>query len=162
LGYSLIVPRHLLLDPDDKEVEKAQQDIAVLVEQAKREQIILIFMDEATFRMVPTLTRIWAKKGSRPAIPTHDDKRKVVITGGTNPVTGKIHFRLSGSASQEAALAFLKQIRRRYPGEEIVILLDRGPSHKAGIVKEYAKQDGKMHLIRLPAYAPELDIQEDI
>lgn len=162
LGYSLIVPRYRLLDAKHKEVEKAQQDIAALMKQAKHGEIILIFMDEATFRMVPTLTRIWAKKGSKPTIPTHDDKRKVVITGGTNPVTGKTHFRLSKSASQEAALAFLKQIRQRYPEKEIVILLDGGPSHKANILKEYIKQDEKMHLIPLPAYAPKLNIQENI
>ena len=162
LDYRLIFPRYLLLDADDEEVEKAQQAIAVLMDRAMRGEIILIFMDESTFRMVPTLTRIWAKKGSKPMIPTHDDKRKVVITGGTNPVAGKTHFRLSESASQEAALAFVKQIRQRYPDMEIIILLDSGPSHKANILKEYVMQDKKMHLEPLPKYAPKLNIQEDI
>lgn len=162
LDYRLIFPRYLLLDADDKKVEKGQQDIAALMDRAMRGEIVLIFMDEATFRMVPTLTRIWAKKGSKPMIPTHDDKRKVVITGGTNPVAGKTHFRLSESASQEAALAFLKQIRQRYPDMEIVILLDGGPSHVANILKEYVMQDKKMHLEPLPKYAPKLNIQEDI
>ena len=162
LDYRLIFPRYLLLDADKKEVQKAQQDIAALMDRALRGEIILIFMDEATFRMVPTLTRIWAKKGSKPMIPTHDDKRKVVITGGTNPVSGKTHFYLSESASQEAALAFVKQMRRRYPDMEMVILLDGAPSHKANILKEYAKQDKKIHLKPLPKYAPKLNIQEDI
>ena len=162
LDYSLIFPRYLLLDADDKEVEKAQQDIAALMDRAVRGEIILIFMDESTFRIVPTITRIWAKKGSKPMVPTHDDKRKVVITGGTNPVTGKTHFRLTESASQEAALAFVKQIRQRYPGKKMVVLLDWAPSHKANILKEYVMQDGMMHLKRLPSYAPKLNIQEDI
>lgn len=162
LDYRLIFPRYLLLDADRKKVQKAQQDIAALMDRALRGEIILIFMDEATFRMVPTLTRIWAKKGSKPMIPTHDDKRKVVITGGTNPVSGKTHFYLSESASQEAALAFVKQMRRRYPDIDMVILLDGAPSHKANILKEYAKQDKKIHLKPLPKYAPKLNIQEDI
>jgi transposase len=162
LDYRLIFPRYLLLDADDKKVLKAQQDIAAFMDRAMRGEIILIFMDEATFRMVPTLTRIWAKKGSKPMIPTHDDKRKVVITGGTNPVTGKTHFYLSESASQKAALAFVKQMRRCYPDMEIVILLDGAPSHKANILKEYVKQDKKIHLEPLPSYAPKLNIQEDI
>jgi transposase len=162
LGYRLIFPRYLLLDADDKEVEKFQQDIAALLDRAIRGEIILIFMDEATFRMVPTLTRIWAKKGSKPMIPTHDDKRKVVITGGTNPVSGKTHFYLSESASQEAALAFVKQMRRRYPDMEMVILLDGAPSHKANILKEYVKQDENIHLKPFPKYSPKLNIQEDI
>jgi transposase len=162
LDYRLIFPRYLLLDADEKEVQKAQRDIAALMDRALRGEIILIFMDEATFRMVPTLTRIWAKKGSKPMVPTHDDKRKVVITGGTNPISGKTHFYLSESASQEAALAFVKQMRRRYPDMEMVILLDGAPSHKANILKEYAKQDKKIHLKPLPKYAPKLNIQEDI
>jgi len=162
LDYRLIFPRYLLLDADEKKVEKAQKDIAEFMDRAMRGEIILIFMDEATFRMVPTLTRIWAKKGSKPMIPTHDDKRRIVITGGTNPVTGKTHFYLSESASQEAALAFVKQIRRRYPDMEIVILLDGAPSHKAHILKEYVKQDKKIHLEPLPSYSPKLNIQEDI
>jgi transposase len=162
LDYRLIFPRYLLLDADDKKVLKAQQDIAAFMDRAMRGEIMLIFMDEVTFRMVPTLTRIWAKKGSKPMIPTHDDKRKVVITGGTNPVTGKTHFYLSESASQKAALAFVKQMRRRYPDMEMVILLDGAPSHKANILKEYVKQDKKIHLEPLPSYAPKLNIQEDI
>jgi len=162
LDYRLIFPRYLLLDADEKKVQKAQQDIAALMDRAIRGEIILIFMDEATFRMVPTLTRIWAKKGSKPMIPTHDDKRKVVITGGTNPVAGKTHFYLSDSASQRAALAFVKQIRRRYPDMEIIILLDGAPSHKANILKEYVKQDKNIHLEPLPKYSPKLNIQEDI
>lgn len=162
LDYRLIFPRYMLLDADDEKVEKGKQDIAALMDRAIRGEIILIFMDEATFRMVPTLTRIWAKKGSKPMIPTHDDKRKVVITGGTDPVSGKTHFYLSESAAQEAALTFVKQIRRRYPDMEIVILLDGAPSHKANILKEYAEQDKKLHLEPLPKYSPKLNIQEDI
>jgi transposase len=162
LDYRLIFPRYLLLDADEKKVEKARKEIAAFMDRAMRGEIILIFMDEAIFRMVPTLTRIWAKKGSKPMIPTHDDKGKVVITGGTNPVTGKTHFYLSESASQKAALAFVKQIRRRYPDMEIVILLDGAPSHKANILKEYVEQDKKIHLEPLPSYAPKLNIQEDI
>jgi len=162
LDYRLIFPRYLLLDANKRKVEKAQQDIAAFMNRAMHGEISLIFMDEATFRMVPTLTRIWAKKGSKPMIPTHDDKRKVVVTGETNPVTGKTHFYLSESASQEAALAFVKQMRRRYPDMEMVILLDGAPSHKANILKEYAKQDKKLHLEPLPSYTPKLNKQEDI
>jgi len=162
LGYSLIFPRHLLLEADEEEVERAAKEIEALLEQARLGEIVLIFMDESAFKMVPTLTRIWAKKGSKPMVPTYDDKRKVVITGGTNPVTGKTHFRLSTNASKEAALAFLKQIRRYYPDAEIVIMLDRAPSHKSAIVREYVDQDEKMHLIRLPRYTPKLNKQEDI
>jgi len=162
LGYSLIFPRYLLLEANEREVEEAAKEIEALLEKARLGEIVLIFMDEATFKMVPTLTRIWAKKGSKPMVPTYDDKRKVVITGGTNPVTGKTHFRLSTNASKEAALAFLKQIRRFYPDAEIVVILDRAPSHKSIIVKEYVNQDKKMHLMPLPRYAPKLNGQEGI
>lgn len=162
LGYSLIFPRYLLLEANEEAVEEAQKEIDKLLEKARLGEIVLIFMDEATLKMVPTLTRIWAKKGSKPMIPTYDDKRQVVITGGTNPVTGKTHFRLSTNASKEAALAFLKQIRRSYPDAEIVIMLDGAPSHKSHIVREYVNQDKKMHLTPLPSYAPKLNKQEDI
>ena len=161
-GYSLIVPRYLLLEANEKELEEFHQEIDQLLEKARQGEIVLIFMDESTFKMVPTLTRMWAKKGSKPTIPTYDDKRQVVITGGTNPVTGKTHFYLSANANQKAALAFLKQIRRYNPQTEIVVLLDGAPSHKANIIKEYVKQDTRMHLLPLPKYAPKLNIQEDI
>ncbi len=162
LGYSLIFPRYQLLEANQEEVEKAKREIAELLEQAKRGEIILIFMDESTFKMLPTLTRIWAKKGSKPMIPTYDDKSKIVITGGTNPVVGKTHFRLSPSDSKEYILEFLKQIRRNYPGLDIVIVLDNDSSHKAKIVKKYVTQDQKMRLKYLPSYAPQLNIQENI
>jgi transposase len=162
IGYSLIVPRYLLLDANDKEVDEFQQEFVQLLSRAKQGEVVLLFMDESSFKMVPTLSRIWAKKGSKPMIPTHNDKRKVVITGGTNPLTGKTHFRLSTNATKEAALAFLKQIRRYYPDAEIVILLDRSRSHKSHIVREYVVSDKRMHLILLPKYSPKLNKQEDI
>jgi len=162
LGYSLIVPRYLLLEANEKEVEEYWQDIAQLLDKAKQGEIVLIFMDESTFKMVPTLSRMWTKKGSKPMVPIYDNKRQVVITGGTNPVTGKTHFRRSSNATKEAALAFLKQIRRYYPDAEIVVLLDRAPSHKSHIVREYVIQDKKMHLKCLPKYSPKLNKQEDI
>ena len=85
-----------------------------------------------------------------------------MITGGTNPLTGKTHFYLSTNANQKAALAFMKQIRRHNPQAKIMIILDGAPSHKANIIKEYVKQDTSMHLIPLPRYSPKLNIQEDI
>lgn len=162
LGYSLIFPRYRLLKANRDEVEKARQEIAELVDRAKRGEIILIFMDESTFKMVPTLTRIWAKKGSKPMVPTYDDKGKIVVTGGSNPLTGKTHYRLSANESKEATLAFLIQIRQNYPEMEIVIILDNDSTHHAYIVKDYAMQDKKMHLKYLPSYAPELNVQENV
>jgi transposase len=162
VGYSLIVPRYFLLEANEKEVEEFEQKMSQLQKKAKEGEIVLIFMDESTFKMVPTLTRMWAKKGSKPTIPTYDDKRQVVISGGTNPVTGKTHFYLSTNANQKATLAFLKQIRRHNPESEIMLVLDGAPSHKANIIKEYVKQDTSMHLIPLPRYSPKLNIQEAI
>jgi len=162
LGYSLIFPRYRLLKANEEEQERAEQEIAELLEQAKQGELILIFMDESTFKMVPTLTRMWAKKGSKPTVPTYDDRGKVVISGGSDPVTGKTHFRLSGKESKEATLAFLKQIRQNYPESEIVIVLDNDSAHHAHIVKDYVEQDEKMHLKYLPSYSPHLNVQENI
>jgi transposase len=162
IGYSLIFPRYRLLDANDKEVDEFGQEFIDLLFRAKQGEVILLFMDESNFRMVPTLSRIWAKKGSKPMIPTHNDKRKVVITGGTDPLTGKTYFRLSTRANKEAALAFLKQIRRHYPDAEIVVLLDSSRAHKSRIVKEYVSSDKKIHLVFLPKYSPKLNKQEDI
>lgn len=162
LGYSLIFPRYRLLKAKEDEIEKARREIKELMKQARNGEIVLIFMDEATFKLVPTLTRIWAKKGSKPRIGTYDDKSKIVITGGSNPVTGKTHYRLSSKESKEATLAFLMQIRRNYPDMEIVIVLDNDSSHHAYIVKDYVEQDKNMHLKYLPSYAPELNDQENI
>lgn len=100
LGYSLIFPRYLLLEANEREVEEAAKEIEVLLEKAKLGEIVLIFMDEATFKMVPTLTRIWAKKGSKPMVPTYDDKRQVVIGGD---------YRWNQSSNREDTLSAVHQ-----------------------------------------------------
>ena len=69
---------------------------------------------------------------------------------------------MSTNANKEAALAFLKQIRRYYPDSEIVVLLDNSRAHKSHIVREYVVSDNRMHLILLPKYSPKLNKQEDI
>jgi transposase len=43
-------------------------------------------------------------------------------------------------------------MRKRYPTDKLVFLIDNSKPHKAGIVKQFAIEDGNIHLEYLPRY----------
>jgi len=49
-------------------------------------------------------------------------------------------------------VAFLKQMRSRYPVDRLVFRIDNHKSHKAHIVTQFAEEDGNMKLEHLNRY----------
>jgi len=75
-----------------------------------------------------------------------DDHGRLYVFSAANPLDGMVHYRIAPTPHKEDVLAFLKQMRSRYPIDKIVFRLDNYPSHKAHIVTQFAEEDGNMKL----------------
>jgi transposase len=58
---------------------------------------------------------------------------------------------------------FLRLLRRKIPGK-LLVIWDGAPIHRSKVVKEFLAKGGakRIHLERLPGYAPELNPQEGV
>ena len=68
-----------------EEVEAAR-DKALAAEPGKR--VLTFFEDEARFGQKGTLTRVWARRGSRPSVPKQTQYDYLYVFGAACPVTG--------------------------------------------------------------------------
>ena len=65
---------------------------------------------------------------------------------------------IAGGLTSEAAIRFLKELRRHLRGRKLLLIWDGLPIHRSKIVSRYlAEQRSWLKVERFPAYAPELN-----
>ena len=151
-GFTLIRPRHKTIVPTQEEIAEVNKKTFHYLEKARLGEVRLFYLDETPATVWSTLSYVWARKGTRPEIPMADDHGRVYVFSAANPLNGKVHYRIASTPHKEDVMAFLKQMRSRYPIDKIVFRLDNYPSHKAHIVTQFAEEDGNMKLEHINRY----------
>ena len=68
-----------------------------------------------------------------------------------------------GAYDTESLIAFVRQLRRHFRGQPAVLIWDGLPSHRSKDMQTYvASQTSWLEVVRLPAYAPELNPVEGL
>jgi transposase len=154
LGFVLIRPRHRSIVPSEEKIIKAAKCIMRLLKKAQEGRFRLFYLDETIATMWATLSKVWARKGTRPEVPMADNHKRFVVFSAADPVNGRVHYRISSNSSnQNKVIAFLKQMRQHYPKERLLFILDNARPHIAQSVRKFAQADGNMYLVYLPKYA---------
>lgn len=137
LGFVTVRPRHRSTVPNQKKKLRAARCIMSLLKKTREGRFRLFYLDETLASMWATLCRIWARKGTRPEIPMADNHDSFVVFSAADPIHGRLHYRISDSPSnQKKVVAFLKQMRQRYPKERLLFILDNArpqydnPTHR--------------------------------
>jgi transposase len=76
----------------------------------------------------------------------------------------KLYFQVHEKAiSSVEVVGFLRHLLRHIPGK-LLIVWDGATIHRSTLVKQFLSEEaeGRIHLERFPAYAPEVDPQEGI
>jgi len=77
---------------------------------------------------------------------------------------GKLYFHgQEGAIDSADVVAFLEHLLREVPGR-MVVIWDGAPIHRSHLIKDFLANGAaqRLHLERLPAYAPELNPDEGI
>lgn len=120
-----------------------------------------INFDEASFRLVPFLRRIWALKGSKPKGLFWWCNKKAHIFGAL--VDGKELFydwyeRLNSITFIDFVKRFVATLDKQ---RKYVFILDNAPAHRAKRTKEFFATLGENTFIEfLPPYSPQLNCIE--
>lgn len=131
----------------------------MIPERARGRTLEIWFQDEARVGQQGTLTRVWAKRGSRPRAPRDTRYEWAYIFGAVCPARGTAAGLVLPFADTAAMNAHLAEIARTVaPGAHAVLVLDGAGWHRgeALVVPE------NLSLFLLPPYAPELNPVENV
>ena len=130
---------------------------------ARRAEATIAFADEAAFYLLPSVVRTWARVGQTPVLKTPTRYEHLSVASAIT-TCGKFVTRARQSTfNGEAIVGFLKHLLRQIPGK-VVLVWDGARIHHCAEVKAFLKAGAarRLRLIRLPAYAPELNPDEGV
>jgi len=127
---------------------------------AKRLGAQIFFLDEAGFQSDPPLGRTYGLKGQTPVVVTSGQRQSINVISAVNARGQFWAATYTGKLNAEAFVAFLKNFLKGRSGR-IFLVMDGHPAHEANLVKRYVETlQGRLELVRLPAYAPDLNPDE--
>jgi len=122
-----------------------------------------VFVDESGFYLLPMVVRTYAPMGQTPVLDhllTHDHLSVIsAITPG-----GRLHtMAQERSFKGPDVVRFLKHLMRQISGK-LLIIWDGATIHRSRVVKAFLSDGAaeRIHLERLPGYAPELNPDEGV
>lgn len=117
------------------------------------------FMDEARLGQQGTLTRVWARTGSRPTAVRQTKYEWVYLYAAVEPATGESVALLAPNADTGTMNVFLRMLSAELKaGEHAVLILDGAGWHKSKTLRVPAN----VTCLLLPPYSPELNPTENL
>lgn len=117
---------------------------------------VLLFEDETILRLFPELRRSWSLRGEQATVSITGENDRLVLFGAINIRTGHCIIERHAKMNQQGFQAFMRRLRRSYPGRQIWMLLDEASCHTAPKSQALA-EELNIKLIWLPKQCPELN-----
>ena len=131
----------------------------VLPEGIKLENVDVWFQDEARVGQRGTMTRTWARKGTRPRIIRQQQFEYAYLLGAVCPCQDKAVALVLPAVNKESMLLHLKEIAANVPkGRHAVIVFDRAAWHTSKAIRVF----DNLSLLPLPTASPELNPVEQV
>jgi transposase len=163
LGYNDLMPRphHEGANPEVQEFfkEVVVDQISAIAAGHPDEEVRVYFQDEARFGTQGTITRVWARKGSRPRAVRQNGREWLYVMIAVCAATGGASALIMPELNTAVVNLFLEQFARELPaGVHAVLIWDGAGFHNGGDLLVPAG----VSLIRLPPYSPELNPVENL
>jgi hypothetical protein len=130
---------------------------------AAAQQQTILFIDESGFYALPSVVRTYAPIGQTPILRKWWTRDHLSAISAVSP-EGKLYFHCQDRAiHSEDVVRFLEHLLREVPGR-MVIIWDGAPIHRNHVIQAFLANGAaqRLHLERLPAYAPELNPGEGL
>ncbi len=122
-----------------------------------------MFVDETGLYLLPAIVKTWAPRGQTPILRNPLTRDHWSVIGAITPA-GQLLFQMyPHSIKGEQVVRFLRHLLRHIAGD-LLVIWDGLPAHHGQLVKDFLKDGGaaRIHLQRLPSYAPDLNPEEGI
>ena len=130
---------------------------------AEAQQQTILFVDESGFYPLPSVVRTYAPVGQTPVLREWYTREHLSAISAISP-EGKLYFHSQDRPiNSDDVVAFLEHLLREVPGR-MVLIWDGSPIHRSHTIQEFLASGAaqRLHLERLPAYAPELNPDEGV
>ena len=166
LGHLGLSPQRPIYKSYKQDPEKMQrylnETFPEAVAQAKAMDAKLFFVDEAAVRSDSHRGLSWGKVGQTPVVQNSGGRFNLNVVSAVSP-RGDLRFRfVEGKMDSKQFIAFLKQLHRD-AGKPILVITDNARYHHSKATQGFIEQqEGNIQLVFLPAYAPELNPDEQV
>lgn len=144
-------------DPEQQE-DFVKQQLNPKLEEAKKGQRAVLFVDAAHFVLCPFLGFLWAF--SRIFIRAPAGRNRFNVLGALNAITHELTLVFNDTyINAQSVCDLLRKIADLYVGLPITIILDNARYQKCKLVQEVALSL-KIELLYLPPYSPNLNLIE--
>ena len=130
---------------------------------AKIERRTIVFIDEAGFYLLPSTVRTYAPRGQTPILRVPKSWDHLSVISAITP-DGRLFTMMQEDAFKgDAIVQFLKHLMKHIAGK-LLIIWDGLPAHRGKIIQDFLRKGAtqRIHLERLPGYAPDLNPDEGI
>jgi transposase len=141
----------------------ARADLAGPQQGADAHEPTLLFIDESGLSPLPSVVHTYAPVGHTPILRAWWTRDHRSAISAISP-EGKLSCHSQDHAlNADDVVAVLEHLRREVPGR-MVIIWDGSPLHRSRTIQQFLSHGAsqRLHLERLPAYAPELHPDEGV
>jgi transposase len=161
MGLSPQRPVYRAYQQSRKDVERWKTSVfPALREEADKVGAKIFFADEAAVRSDYHAGTTWAPVGRTPVVSKTGERFTINMVSAIN-TAGDIHFDLvEGSFNSDKFIRFCRQVLHD-ANSPVWLVVDGAKYHHSKATMEYVEStDGKLRIIQLPAYSPELNPDE--
>ena len=137
--------------------ESVKNGVVQLLEEINTREEVILFVDQSAFYLDGSVTGVWMPKGKQKEIYVSGSKKKFWIFGAFNPHNKKVYYRICKKCNSEQMVLFLTQLRQRYPGKTIHLVLDNASFHKSAETDYYLEHHPEFQLHFLPTRGTKLN-----
>jgi putative transposase len=135
------------------------EQIDALAEAHPQKEVRTYFQDEARFGQKGTITRVWARRGSRPRAVRQTGFSSLYVLAAVCAATGAMSALIMPALNTEVVNLFLEQFSRELPAGVHAVLIWDGAGFHTGLDLVVPSN---VSLIQLPPYSPELNPVENL
>lgn len=134
-----------------------------LQRQAQLERRGLVFVDESGFYLLPAKVRTYAPRGKRPLLRVFETRDHLSVMSAVTPQGWLFTLVRDDSLSGVESVRFLKHLLNQLE-RKLLVIWDGSPIHRGAEVKAFLADGAtkRIHLERLPGYAPDLNPDEGV
>ncbi len=163
-NYSFHLPDTFDIHRDEKKIEKRMTEIREEIKPfMKDEERIIFVVDESRIVWESLIRRLWLQKGEKTVIKVERKRKAQSFIGFLNLKNGEeLLYRLAWQ-KQDEIIPVLEALVAKYPDKKICLIWDNARFHQGKKLKAKLSTTLKtVHLINLPAYAPDHNPQEKV
>jgi transposase len=128
---------------------------------------VVLYLDECHLLWDDARGYVWSKSDQRIEIPMTNFRERQTYYGAIEHVSGEVTVMPFPAGNGAYTVAFIKQLRQKYPGKRLILLWDGATYHRQGEMIEYLQQlnagrEPEAWLITCVLFAPNAPEQNPI